>query len=105
TLPMFYSRQELALRRAVALELIRDDHPWHVLHPLEQLAKELLCRLLVAPLLDEDVQDVVVLIHRTPQVMALTVNRQKHFINGLITNDKFFLIRPTQIQLPWSRQP
>src|SRR5215831_13226671 len=80
TLPMFHPGQELALRRAVALELIRDDHPWHVLQPLEQLAKALLGRLLVAPLLDEDVQDVVVLIHRAPQVMALTVNRQKHFI-------------------------
>src|SRR5262249_45029533 len=47
TLPMFHSWQDLALRRAVALELIRDDHPWHVLQPLEQLAKELLCRLLM----------------------------------------------------------
>jgi hypothetical protein len=40
----------------------------------EQLAKEFLCILLVAPTLDENVQDVVVLIHRTPQVMAFTIN-------------------------------
>src|SRR5436190_1874825 len=47
TLAVFHPRQDLALRRAVALQLIRDDHPWHVLQPLEQLAEKLLGRLLV----------------------------------------------------------
>src|SRR5262245_53823396 len=37
--------------------------------------------------------------------MALTVDRQKHFINGLVTNDKFCLIRHSQITLRWSRNP
>ena len=37
--------------------------------------------------------------------MALPVNGQKYFINGLITNDKFCLIRHSQIQLRWSRNP
>jgi hypothetical protein len=31
TLPVIHPGQELPFRRAVALELIRDDHPWHVL--------------------------------------------------------------------------
>jgi hypothetical protein len=29
-LAMFHIRQDLALCRAVALQLVRDDHPWHV---------------------------------------------------------------------------
>src|SRR5262249_35440530 len=70
TLPMFHPRQDLALRRAVALELIRDDHPWHVLQPLEQLAKELLRRVLVAAALHQDTQEGVVLLHTAPQRMA-----------------------------------
>ena len=37
--------------------------------------------------------------------MALPVNGQKYFINGLITNDKFCLIRHSQIKLRWSRNP
>ena len=74
TLTVFDTRQYLPLRHAVAFELIRDNHPGHIGEAFEQLAKELLCGLLVAPTLDENVQDVVVLIHRTPQVMALTVN-------------------------------
>ena len=74
TLTVFHAGQSLPLRRAVAFELIRDEHPWHIGEAFEQRAKELLRCLLVASTLDENVQDVVVLIHRTPQVIALTVN-------------------------------
>jgi hypothetical protein len=74
TLPMFHPREDLALRRAVALELIRDDHPWHVLQPLEQLAEEFLRRVLVAAALHQDVEDVVVLVDGAPEVMALTID-------------------------------
>src|SRR5262249_33611590 len=80
TLPMFHPGQDLALRRPVALQLIGDNHAWHVLQPLEQLAKELLRRVLIAAALYQDVEDVVVLIDRAPQVMPLAMNGQKHFI-------------------------
>src|SRR4030095_11650240 len=36
--------------------------------------------------------------------MAFTMNREKHLINGLITNDKFCMIRQSQVRLRWSRQ-
>src|SRR5262249_17661509 len=39
TLAVFDPGQELPLRRAVALELIRDDDAGHVLQPLEQLTE------------------------------------------------------------------
>src|SRR5262245_54217972 len=74
TLPVCHTGQYLTLRRTVAFELIRNDHPRHIGEAFEQLAKEFLCILLVAPTLDENVQDVVVLIHRTPQVMTLPMN-------------------------------
>jgi hypothetical protein len=32
--------------------------------------------------LHQDIEDVVVLIHRPPQVIAPAVDGQKHFING-----------------------
>src|SRR5262249_43521662 len=79
-LPMFDPGQDLPLRRPVALQLIRDDHAWHVLEPLEQLAEKLLCRVLIAPALHEDVEHVIVLIDRAPQVMALPVDRQKDLV-------------------------
>src|SRR5215470_7864716 len=80
TLPVFHPRQDLPFRRAVALQLIRNDHPWHILESLEQLPKELLRRLLVAPALHQDIQYFVVLIDSAPQVMALPINRQENFI-------------------------
>src|SRR5215470_2766925 len=80
TLPVFHPRQDLPFRRAVALQLIRNEHPWHVLEPLEQLTKELLRRLLGAATLHQDVEHVIVLIHGAPQVMTLPVNRQKDLV-------------------------
>src|SRR5262245_2107668 len=105
TLAMLHPGQDLALRRAVALELIGNDHPWHVLQPLEQLAKELLRGLLIAPALHEDIKHVIILVDSAPEVMALPVDGQKDLINGLVTNDKFCMSRQSQIKLRWSRQP
>src|SRR5215467_14517595 len=80
TLPVFDPRQDLPFRRAVALQLVGDDHPWHVLQALEQLTKELLGGVLVAAALHQNVEDVVVLVNRTPEVMALAIDGQKDFI-------------------------
>jgi hypothetical protein len=80
TLPVFHAGQSLLLRRAVAFQLLRDNHPWHIGEAFEQLAKALLCCLLVAPTLDENVQDVVVLLHRTPQGMPFPMDREKYLI-------------------------
>src|SRR5215475_4411690 len=80
TLAMLHPRQDLALRRAVALELIRDDHPWHVLQALEQLAKKLLRGLFVTSTLHQDVEDIIILIDGAPQVMAFTIDGEKHLI-------------------------
>src|SRR5688572_17400998 len=80
TLTVFDPRQDLPFRRAVALQLIRDDHPWHILEPFEQLAEKLLRRLLVAAALHQDVEDIVVLVDSAPQVMTLPVDRQKHLV-------------------------
>jgi hypothetical protein len=66
--------------RAVAFQLVRANAPRHVGQPLEDLTAELLGRLLVAPPLYGDVQDMVVLIHRAPQVMALTMTGRTPFI-------------------------
>ena len=68
TLPVFHAGQDLTLRRTVAFELIRDEHPRHIGKAFEQLAEKLLRGVLVAPTLDENVEDVVVLINSPPQI-------------------------------------
>ena len=80
TLPVFHPWEYLAFGGPVALQLIRDDHAGHIPQALEQLAEELLRSLFVAPALHQDIKEVVVLIHRPPQVMTLAVDGQKHLI-------------------------
>ena len=80
TLAMLHPWQDLALRRTVALQLIGDDYTRHVLQPLEQLAKELLRGLLIAPALHEDIKHVIILVDSAPEVMALPVDGQKDLI-------------------------
>jgi hypothetical protein len=74
------TREPLALRRAIALELLRHEPPGDVLTAFEELAEELLGRLLVAPPLHEDVEHYAVLIHRPPQRVPFLVDRDEHFV-------------------------
>ena len=80
TLAMFHTGQYVALGRAIAFELIRDDHTRHVLQSLEQLAEKLLRCPLIAATLHQDVEHVIVLVDSSPQVMPLTMNGEKHLI-------------------------
>jgi hypothetical protein len=72
--------QDFPFGRAVALELIRNDDPRHVLQALEQLAEKLLRRLLVAAALHQDIEHVIVLVDSAPQVMALAIDGQKDLV-------------------------
>jgi hypothetical protein len=74
TLPMFHPGQALTLRRAVARQLIGDEDAGHRGAALEQCAQALRRGLFVAPMLYKNVQDVVGLIHRTPEIVACTIN-------------------------------
>ncbi len=66
--------------RPIAGQLVSDDHPRHVLVLFEQLTKELLGCLLVAPALHQDVQHIPILINGTPQVLGLAIDLQKDLI-------------------------
>ena len=54
-LAMLYTWQDLALRRAIAFELLRDDDPRHVGQAFEEFAEKLLRRPLVPAALDENI--------------------------------------------------
>jgi hypothetical protein len=82
TLAMCHPGQDLPFGRAITLELVRDDHPRHVLQAFEQLTKKFLCRCLVPPALHQDVEDMIVLIDRAPEILALPMNHQQHFVQG-----------------------
>jgi hypothetical protein len=79
-LAMCHTGHDLAVGGTVALQRIRDDHPRNILAALEQLAEEFLGRLLVPPTLDQDIQDMTILIHCPPQIVAGATERQKNLI-------------------------
>jgi hypothetical protein len=79
-LPVFDTGQALPLCRPITFEFIGDEHPWDVLASFEELAEELLRRLLIAPTLHEDIEDSAVLIHSPPQIVTFLVDRDEHLI-------------------------
>src|SRR5262245_23561726 len=106
TLPVFHAGQDLALRGAVALELVRNDYTRHVLQALEQLAKKLLRRLLIPPALHEDVKHVIVLVDSAPEVMALPVDGQEHLVQvPLVTWLGASALQLIRVRLPKLQTP
>jgi hypothetical protein len=79
-LPMLDTGQEFPLRCAIAFELVGDDHPWYVGQALEQLAEEFLGGILVPPPLHQDIKDVPFLVHRPPEIVAFTTDREKDLV-------------------------
>jgi hypothetical protein len=79
-LTVFYPWQELALGRAVALQLVGNDDAGNVREALEELAKKLLGGLLIAPALSQDVEHIIVLVDGAPQVMALAIDGEENLV-------------------------
>src|SRR5687768_11611684 len=79
-LAVLHPRQNFLFCGTIALELVRNDHPRDILAALEPHAEERLGGCLVAPALHQDIKHVAILIDGPPQVMALTVDRQKDLI-------------------------
>ncbi len=97
-----------SLRRAITLQLICNDYPRHVPQPLQQLAEEPLGGLFVPAALDQDVQDVAILIHGSPQIMILTTDLDEHLIQmPLVTGSRtlaaqFVSVCLTKLEAPFT---
>ena len=83
-LAVFHAWHTFSLGRSIAREFVGDEHTWHVLASFQKLAKKLCpggarCRF-VAPALDQDIQNVPILVNRSPHLLPLAVDLQKHFV-------------------------
>ena len=83
-------RHDRAERRAVTLQLVRDQAKRNLFLPLQELAKEALRCTTVASRLDEDVDHVAVLIHGTPQILPVTVDRDEDFVQEPCISESTF---------------
>src|SRR5215469_8781527 len=78
---MLDARQDLALGRGVALQLVCHDHPRDASQALQQLAKEPLGCGRVAPALDQNVEDISLLVDRTPKIVLLAADADEHLVH------------------------
>src|ERR1700678_1479752 len=60
--------QQMALRDAVASQLVGRDHPRHILQSLQPSSEETLGSVGITPILNQTVEHDVVLIHRAPEI-------------------------------------
>ena len=70
----------MALRDAVASQLVGHDHPRHVLQSLQQPPEEALGGIGIAPVLNEDVEHNTVLIHGTPEIVLHALDPDEHLV-------------------------
>src|SRR5437763_1707463 len=77
---MFYPWENLALGGCVALQFVGDEHLRDIRQPFEELAKEFLRGPLIPAALHQDIEHVSLLIDGSPQIVTLSFDRQKHFI-------------------------
>ena len=71
---------DLAVSGAVASQLVGDEPPGWPALPLQQLTKEAFRGSPIASRLDEDIDDVAILVHRTPEILPLTLDGYKHLV-------------------------
>ncbi len=79
-LAVLHARQYLLFGRAIAAQLIGDQHTWDVLASLEQFAKELLGSLFVPPALHEDIEHIPMLINCSPEIVQLAIDGEKDLV-------------------------
>jgi hypothetical protein len=79
-LSVLHTGQYLLFCRAIAPQLIRDQHAWNILTEGEQLPKEPLGSLFVPVALHQDILHVARLIDRSPQLVQFASDCKKHLI-------------------------
>jgi hypothetical protein len=79
-LPVRHTGQALSAGSPITAKLIGHQQAGYILQPFQQLAKEAFCGVFVPPLLHENIQDLAILVHSPPQIVALPTNRDKYLI-------------------------
>ena len=79
-LAMLDAGHDLSLRRAIALQLVGDQHARRAALLLQELAHQSFGRLLVTPALDQNVEHHAMLIDGSPKPVFPAIDCDHHFI-------------------------
>jgi hypothetical protein len=72
--------EQMALRHAVAPQLVGHDHPRHLLQTLQQAPEEALGGFGISAFLNENVEHNAVLIHGAPKIMLHALDPNEHLV-------------------------
>ena len=78
---MLYARQDFTFGSSITLQFISDNHAWHILYSFEELTEKSFRCLFVASALDENVEHVAILIHRSPEIVSLPTDGEEDLIH------------------------
>src|SRR4051794_22775773 len=78
--PVLHLGQDIAVCNAVAAKAVGDEALWLVLQPSEQALEEALGGCGIPAILNQDIEDDAVLVHRAPEVVEHAVDPQVHLI-------------------------
>ncbi len=78
---MIHSRHDRAVSGGIAFQFVRDQPSGFTALAFEQPAEKAFRRLLIPSALDEKINDIAVLVHGTPQIVAFPLDGHKNFVD------------------------
>ena len=73
--------EDLSMRSRIASKLVGYELPWWSPLTFQNLAKEAFGGSLVSVAGDQNIQDVAVLVHRSPKIMTFAADSDEHFVH------------------------
>jgi hypothetical protein len=73
--------KQLTLSDAIAPQLVRHDHPRHILQTLQQSSEQALCGVGIAPCLHPDVEHNAILIDGAPEIVLHALDPDEDFVH------------------------
>ncbi len=73
--------EDLSVGRPVASKLVGNELPWWAPLVFQDLPKEALSGSPVSVVCDQNIQDVAVLVYRSPKIMAFAADCDEHFVH------------------------
>ena len=73
--------EDLSVGGRIASKLVGNELPWWAPLVFQNLAEEALSGSAVSVACDQNIQDVAVLVHRSPKIMAFAADGDEHFVH------------------------
>ena len=96
--------EDLSVGGRIASKLVGNELPGWPPLTFQNLAKEALGGFLVSMARDQDIEDIAILIHRSPKIMTFAANRDEHFVHVSDVTEST-LSSPQSTSIGWSKLP